>query len=183
MRIHRVTPSTVILSYLLVVALVVSCRHAPPNTTPQAAVAHYGTDVVAGVKEIQGAVIAATDATPPMLTVQQATPIMNTVRTALDRASDLSAALKAYDAASSIADKQNLSGRIEGLVQAITTAMSRLATGAGAPPQLAQQLAGLASNVTGTLATIKTALALHPSSPPPEIPAGAVVAFVMGGVR
>lgn len=146
---------------LCLIALSISaCAKQNPNTTPQAAVAHYGTDILTGVNAVRNAVIAATDASPAMLTVERATPIMNDLRKAQDLAAQLSVQLKAYDAATTAPDRQNLGSKIAALLNGINAAVAS----AGAndlPPSLLSQTTQLMANVATTINALRAAANLH----------------------
>jgi hypothetical protein len=132
------------------------CLHAAPNTTPQAAVAHYGTDIVQGINAVRAAVTTATESTPPVLTVERATPVMDKLRQAQEQAAQLSIQLKAYDAATTPVDRQNIGQKIQALLNSITAAVA--AAGAGDMPQaLLAQTSQLVTNVMATVNTIRSA--------------------------
>lgn len=147
------------LSTMPIALTTVACAHAPANTTPQAAVAHYGTDLINGVNAVRQAVIAATDATPPILTAEKATPVMDNLRKANTYAQDLSGLLKMYDAATTVTAKADLSVKIQSVLSAITAAVG-MASGNDMPSQLLSQTTSLVANVNTTVNLIRSALVL-----------------------
>lgn len=159
---HRQKVSVIgalVMAYLAVL-MTSGCAKTPPNTTPQAQVAHYGTEIVQGVNTIRAAVIAATDATPPVLTVDKATPIMDNLRKAQEAAAQLSPALKAYDIATSGPERQTLGAKIAGLLNAISAAVATAGTG-DLPPNLLAQTTQLIANVATTINSLRAAAKLQ----------------------
>jgi len=138
--------------------ILAGCRHAPPGTTPQQAVAHYGADLVRGILTTQSLLITATESTPPVLSVAQAERPMDRIYQALRNAQRASASLKVYDAATTAGDKATAAAAIQTYLTAITTAI-----GAGfadlLPPGLAAELTKALTTIGGTIATIRAALA------------------------
>lgn len=142
----------------LALLLAIACSHNPPNTTPQANVAHYGSEVVGAITQVQKVVIAANDSN--VIRVEQAQPIMDDLRRALDMGGELSTALKQYDTATSPDSKAQLSQRILAVLSTISTALQS-STSSALPPQLVEQTSALVANVSTTIATIRSALALQ----------------------
>jgi hypothetical protein len=143
-------------------ALVTACSHNPPNTTPQANVAHYGTDLVASVNALQQIVITASDS--GQITTNQATPIMNTISGVLNQATNLSSALKIYDTlAPGSGAQRSKASEILQLVNAIGSAVG--ATVAGQlPSSIASEATKAVANINTTIASIRAAVALNGAS-------------------
>lgn len=133
----------------------VACGPQAVNVTPQAAVAHYGADIVSGLLAYQRLIVTATEATPPVLTVAQATPQMDKIRAGLTQAEALSTLLKQYDALTAGAAKSALVPQI----QAALTALSTLGLDAATlPAALVAQGTQLVSSVNTLIASAKAAV-------------------------
>lgn len=146
----------VVLSISVVGFVSTACGPQQANVTPQAAIAHYGSDIVSGLLAYQKIIVAATEATPPVLTVAQATPQMDKIRTGLTRANTLSGLLKQYDALTTPTAKAGLVPQI----QAALTALSTLGLDAATlPAQLVAEGTKLVTNVNNLVATTKAAIA------------------------
>lgn len=131
----------------------VGCGPKNANVTPQAAVAHYGTDVLTAVQVTQKATIAASDA--HTITVDQAKPVMDQILKVITAADKLSAALKVYDAATGGARTTAKSDVLQ-LANALLTAVQTGFT--NVPPALGTEIQRLITNVTSGISQIKLAL-------------------------
>lgn len=142
---------------LLLPLFVVGCGPQNANVTPQAAVAHYASDLASALTAYQAMIVKATQGTPPILTTAQAQPQMDKIRTGLDKGQQLATLLRQYDAlAPGSADKKAVATQ----VQAALTALSTLGLDAATlPAQLVAEGTRLVTNVNSIIATAKAAVA------------------------
>lgn len=152
-KIHR---SIAIPAVALYGLILLACGPQNVNVTPQAQVAHYGTETVSAINALQSFVVQASAGTAPALSVGAATPIMDKIRTALLDAQKLSTALKEYDALTTVLSRQDKAKQI----QTILDALQGISTiSAALPSGLAAEGTRLVGNVSTTISSTRTALA------------------------
>lgn len=134
---------------------VAACGPQQANVTPQAAVAHYGADIVQGLTTYQSFLIKATEGPTPTLTVEQAKPRMDEVRKGLAAAQRLSTLLKSYDSLTTTQEKQAIVPQIQEALNALATLGLDAAT---LPAQLVNEGTRLANNVASIIAAAKVAI-------------------------
>lgn len=137
--------------------MLTGCGPQNVNVTPQAAVAHYATDVVSGLTAYQALIVKATEGTPPLLTVAQATPRMNEIRKGLNGGQQLATLLRQYDAlAPGSAERQPLIAQIQAALTALSTLGLEPAT---LPAAIVGEGTRLVSNVQSIIANARAAVA------------------------
>ena len=141
-------------------AILTLCVFSPGCATvqtqpPQATIAHYGADILAGITGYQSLLVKATEGPTPLMTVEKAKPQMDAIRTKLDQAQKLSDLLKAYDTATGAAKTD--------LVSQINAALSALQVLGVDPTSLPAQLVAegqkLVANVVNLVNQTKAAIA------------------------
>lgn len=146
MQRHRSAAAVLVL--ILCVALV-DCR---VKTTPQAAVAHYGTTAARALALYQGAVIRASDT--GLISVDAARPSLDAIRTALATCQSFSSALKVYDAAAS----STSAAAVAGFLTTLSRQVGSIA--AVAPAELTAPATVMTASVSSALAGVATVLGL-----------------------
>jgi hypothetical protein len=143
---------------LLIGVLFVGCGPRNVNTTPQAQIAHYGTDVIKGVNEVQAVVIKLSDG--GTITVEQATPWMDRIRAVLVNAQKLDDALKLYDSLNIAAPERKPTGQqvlmYVNLIAGALGQFNQLPTVWG---EAGQEVSKLILNINQALTQTKLALA------------------------
>lgn len=143
---------------LLVFTLVVfpACGPQNANVTPQAAVAHYGSDILTGINTYQAFLVKVTEGPMPVLSVEAAKPRMDEIRKGLTEAQKLSELLKRYDALSTLAEKKTIIGQI----QASLSALSALGLDAATlPAQIVAEGTKIVGNINSLIASTRAAVA------------------------
>lgn len=145
---------------VLVVSLFVyACAQNPsPGQTPQASIAHYGTDIVNGVGLFQDLIIRSSTGPKPIMTTAQAKPYMDKILVVAGEGQKLSAALKEYDALTAGVARQAKAQQIQTILTAIA-ASGVSAWADNLPSSVATEGAKLVSNITTAIAQVKAALA------------------------
>lgn len=145
---------------IVIVALVLSgaCGGTNPNpsVTPQAKVAHYGSDIAQGITTLQQTVTqvrstcaACADATDKITDADQQ---------AVTAATKLSSALKAYDAATTLTAKNVAASDVQASVADITKLLAT-AFNVKVENPMASQIATLVSNVLSLTASVSAEVA------------------------
>ena len=142
---------------LLLPLFVVGCGPQNVNVTPQAAVAHYASDLATALTTYQALIVKATEGPTPLLTVAQAQPQMDKIRQGLDQGQRLATLLRQYDA---LAPGSTEKTTVAAQVQAALTALSTLGLDAATlPAQLVAEGTRLVTNVNSIIANAKAAVA------------------------
>ena len=99
-----------VFAFTMVLGFVLACggTNPNPNVTPQAKIAHYGTDIAQGITTLQQTVTQVRAACLPCAPATD--KITDIDQQAVNKAKDLDQALRAYDTASSLSVK-NVSAR------------------------------------------------------------------------
>jgi len=157
-------------SLVLIVALVsMGCTGGDPNkpkVAPDVAVAAYGTDILKAATDFQRSVTQMTQA--GLIPIPTAQKITDQIAVIDQKAGPVSAALKAYHAATTPLDKQNKAQLIQTLIAQLNGPLTNL-LGIAVPEGTVQRITKLVGTVLATVSAIQAEVAkgLGSALPPP----------------
>lgn len=147
-----------VFAFTMVLGFVLACggTNPNPNVTPQAKIAHYGTDIAQGITTLQQTVTQVRAACLPCAPATD--KITDIDQQAVNKAKDLDQALRAYDTASSLSVKNVSAAQVQANVAELTALLSD-AFMVQIDNAMAAQVSQLISNVLALTATVSAEVA------------------------